>query len=319
MLYNYRDKRYYYSRLIDLNNLDMEQKVTAFLSNIQKFSLHDGPGIRTVVFFKGCPLSCLWCSNPETRAANASVLRDTAKCVRCLRCVELCPAGAIKGDLSIDRMACTACGTCVRECPQKALSINGRRYSLEETLRICLQDRPFYEESGGGVTLSGGEVLTQAAFARELLEALKGEGIHTALETTGYAPGDVFWRAAELADLLLFDIKHYDRDCHFRGTGVYNDRILNNLKAALAARKTVLPRLPIIPGFNDSPEDALGFSRLFGSLELKRAQLLPFHQFGEKKYEMLGLSYPMRGVPQLHGEDLEEYRRIFAANGIECL
>jgi pyruvate formate lyase activating enzyme len=296
----------------------MKQNLTAFLSNIQKFSLHDGPGIRTVVFFKGCPLSCLWCSNPETRETNGSVLRDNAKCVRCLRCAKVCPAGAIGEDLSINRRACTACGTCVMECPRKALSINGQRYSLEETLRICLQDRPFYEESGGGVTLSGGEVLTQAAFAREFLEALRDEGIHTALETTGYAPPGVFWQAADPVDLLLFDIKHYDRDRHFKGTGVYNDPILDNLKAALAARKTVLPRLPIIPGFNDSPEDALGFSLLLKSLGLKRAQLLPFHQFGEKKYEMLGLPYPLRGVSQLHGEDLEEYRRIFIDNGIDC-
>jgi pyruvate formate lyase activating enzyme len=297
----------------------MKKDLTAFLSNIQKFSLHDGPGIRTVVFFKGCPLSCLWCSNPETRQANGSVLRDAAKCVRCLRCAKVCPAGAIGEDLFINRKLCTACGTCVQECPQKALSINGRRYSLEETLRICLQDRPFYEESGGGVTLSGGEALTQAAFARGLLEALKGEGIHTALETTGYAPPRTFREVTETADLLLFDIKHYDRDCHFKGTGVYNDRILDNLKAALAAQKTVLPRLPVIPGFNDSPADALGFSRLLESLGLKRAQLLPFHQFGEKKYEMMGLPYPMRGVPRLHAEDLEEYRQIFIDCGIDCL
>jgi pyruvate formate lyase activating enzyme len=301
-----------------MNTMNTE-KSSGFLSNIQKFSLHDGPGIRTVVFFKGCPLSCLWCSNPETREAGGIILRDSAQCVHCLRCAEVCPARAIGEDLSIDRRACTACGTCVRECSQKALSINGQSCSLDETLRICLQDRPFYEESGGGVTLSGGEVLTQAAFARRLLEALKGGGIHTALETTGYAPPGVFWQAAEPADLLLFDIKHYDRDRHFRGTGVYNDPILANLKAALAAQKTVLPRLPVIPGFNDSLVDALGFSRLLQSLGLKQAQLLPFHQFGEKKYEMLVLPYPLRGVPQLHGEDLEEYRRIFIDNGIDCL
>jgi pyruvate formate lyase activating enzyme len=271
------------------------------------------------VFFKGCPLSCRWCSNPETRQANGSVLRDTAKCVRCLRCAEVCPAGAIKEGLSIDCAVCTACGTCVRECPQKALSINGRRYVLEEILHICLQDMPFYEESGGGVTLSGGEVLTQAQFARRLLEALKGEGIHTALETTGYAAPGSFRYLTEPADLLLFDIKHYDRQRHFEGTGVYNDLILGNLKAALAAQKKVLPRLPVIPDFNDSAEDALGFSRLLNSMGLKQAQLLPFHQFGEKKYEMLGLRYPMRGVPQLHREDLEEYRQIFAGHGIDCL
>jgi pyruvate formate lyase activating enzyme len=289
-----------------------------FLFNIQKFSLHDGPGIRTVVFFKGCPLSCRWCSNPESQPAKGSVLWDKAKCVHCLRCVEACPVHAISEDLIIHREICTACGTCVRECPQNALSLDGRHYSLEETLRICLQDRPFYEESGGGVTLSGGEPLAQSRFARELLLALKRENIHTAIETTGYAPPDTFREVTEPVNLLLFDIKHYDRDRHFEGTGVYNDLILDNLRAAVNAQKTALPRLPIVPGFNDSPEDARGFSQLLNSMGLKQAQLLPFHQFGEKKYEMLKLPYAMRGVRQLYKEDLEEYRRIFIEHGIDC-
>ncbi|MDR0378276.1 MAG: glycyl-radical enzyme activating protein [Spirochaetaceae bacterium] len=296
----------------------MKRNNTAFLSNIQKFSLHDGPGIRTVVFFTGCPLSCLWCSNPETREAAGSVLRDAAKCARCLRCAAACPVRAVGEDLSINREACAVCGACVRECPRGALSINGQSRSLEEILHVCVQDRPFYEESGGGVTLSGGEALAQARPARRLLEALRREGIHTALETSGCAPPAVFRRLAEAADLLLFDLKHHDRERHFQGTGVYNDPILANLTAALAAGKPVLPRIPVIPGFNDSLEDARGFSRLLDSLGLKRAQLLPFHQFGEKKYEMLGLPYPMRGVPQLHREDLEEYRRVFTGQGLDC-
>ncbi|MDR3338174.1 MAG: radical SAM protein, partial [Treponema sp.] len=167
-------------------------------------------------------------------------------------------------------------------------------------------------------TLSGGEPLAQGKFAALLLQALKERHIHTAMETTGYAPPDEFKEATEPADLLLFDIKHYDDRHHIEGTGVHMAPILDNLKNALAGGKPVLPRIPVIPGFNNAPEDAEGFVRLLTSLGLKEVQLLPFHQFGEKKYEVLNIPYPMRGAPQLHKEDLEEYRRIFLNHHINC-
>ncbi|MDR0598816.1 MAG: radical SAM protein [Treponema sp.] len=263
------------------------------LFNIQKFSLHDGPGIRTVVFFKGCPLSCRWCSNPESQRAEPCLFWEE-------------DASAPGG---------------VRAKP------DSREYPLEEVLEICLQDRPFYEESGGGVTLSGGEPLTQRAFAAALLKSLGEENIHTAIETTGYAPPEVFKEVTDRADLLLFDLKHHDDRRHFEGTGVHHGPILANLKSALdntrAADRdrpamSILPRIPVIPGYNNALEDARGFAGLLNSLGLKRAQLLPFHQFGEKKYAMLRIPYPMKGLPQLHPEDLEEYRRAFIAEGIDC-
>jgi pyruvate formate lyase activating enzyme len=195
---------------------------------------------------------------------------------------------------------------------------DSRLYSLDETVKICLQDRPFYEESGGGVTLSGGEALTQPGFAAVLLETLRKEGIHTAIETSGCAPASVFEEVTALADLLLFDIKHYDDRRHVEGTGVHNGLILENLKNAMARGKTVLARLPVIPGYNDSPEDARAFASLLGALGLKQVQLLPFHQFGERKYDLLNLPYAMRGVPQLHEEDLEEFRKIISETGIDC-
>jgi pyruvate formate lyase activating enzyme len=196
--------------------------------------------------------------------------------------------------------------------------VDSRLYSIEETVELCLQDRPFYEESGGGVTLSGGEALTQGAFAAALLKALRKEGVHTALETSGCAPAAVFKEVTALADLLLFDIKHYDDRRHLEGTGVSNGIILANLKDALARGQTVLARMPVIPGYNDSPDDARGFASLLGTLGLKRVQLLPFHQFGEKKYDLLKQPYAMRGVPQLHKEDVEGFRRIISAAGIDC-
>jgi pyruvate formate lyase activating enzyme len=195
---------------------------------------------------------------------------------------------------------------------------DSRSYSIEETLEICLQDRPFYEESGGGVTLSGGEVLTQSKFAAALLDALRTENIHTAIETSGYAPPDVFMGLAARADMLLFDIKHYDDSRHVEGTGVHNGPILANLKAVLTPDKNVLVRLPIIPGYNDSPKDAHSFAALLTGMGIRQVQLLPFHQFGEKKYEMLKIAYAMRDLPQLHKEDLEEFRMIIAKTGIDC-
>ena len=247
------------------------------LFNIQKFSLHDGPGIRTVLFFKGCPLSCKWCSNPEGQRAETCLMADGNKKVP-----------------------------------------DSRLYSIEEILTTCLQDRPFYEESGGGVTLSGGEALTQPKFVVALLQSLREKGIHTALETSGYAQAEVFNEVSALADLVLFDIKHYDDSRHVEGTGVHNDLILANLQTALVEKTPILLRLTIIPGRNNSEEDAHGFASLLRSLGIETVQLLLFHQFGERKYEALNIPYAMRGVPQLHKEDLEEYTRILTAAGIKC-
>jgi pyruvate formate lyase activating enzyme len=257
---------------------------TGLLFNIQQFSLHDGPGIRTVVFFKGCPLRCKWCSNPESQKAEPCLLWEDKKNAQGVE--------------------------------------DSRKYDLAEVVEICLRDKPFYEESGGGVTLSGGEALVQWEFAAALLRALRAEKIHTALETSGFAAPAIFAEAAGLADLLLFDLKHYDEKRHIEGTGVSLAPILANLKSALAAGRELLPRLPVIPGYNDSLEDAKGFAELLVSLRATRAQLLPFHQFGEKKYDMLKIPYSMKGVPQLRREDLEDYRKIIAAIGaaigIDC-
>ena len=253
---------------------------TGLLFNIQKFSIHDGPGIRTVVFFKGCPLTCRWCSNPESQ----------------------------------DGQPCK----------------EARQFTLEETLKTCLEDRLFYEETagtlplsspdyaGGGVTLSGGEPQVQRQFALELLRALRKESVHTAMETSGFAPLELFEEVSEAVDLLLFDIKHFDNQRHVEGTGVPNDLVLANLKNALDRGKNVLARLPVIPGYNDSGEDARGFVSLLEKMKIKRVQLLPFHQFGERKYELLGLPYAMKKVKQLHPEDLEDYSNIFLKQGIDC-
>lgn len=244
--------------------------------NIQKFSLHDGPGIRTVVFLKGCPLRCKWCANPESQRMEVQILQGM-------------------------------------EAERK-----GREMDVEDVVKACMQDWDFYEESGGGVTLSGGEPLAQAGFARQLLEALGEKGMHRAVETTGFAEEEVFASVLGHVELVLFDVKHWDSRRHREGTGVGNEGILKNLQAAVASGKEVLPRIPVIPGFNDGLQDAAGFGRLLKGLGLRRAQLLPFHQFGESKYAGLGMEYAYAGIDPLHEEDLGAYQAAFAGEGVEA-
>jgi pyruvate formate lyase activating enzyme len=253
--------------------------VQGILFNFQKFSIHDGPGVRTVVFFKGCPLRCAWCSNPESQTPGLQQGRDP--------------------------------------------SLGGKLYAVEEALEICLQDRVFYEESGGGVTLSGGEVLFQADFAEALLARLGEEGIHRTIETSGHAPADVFGRIAARVELILFDIKHHHNGRHRRGTGVAMERILGNFRTALAAAAAgkgpkTLPRIPVIPGYNDSPGDAALFASLLRSAGADSVQLLPFHQFGQNKYALLEMDYKLAKKKALHPEDLASFAALFEQQGVHA-
>ena len=246
--------------------VDTADPTTGVVFNIQKFSIHDGPGIRTVVFLKGCPLHCAWCANPESM--------DPAE---------------------------------------------GRVYSIPDVVAICEQDRAFYDESGGGATLSGGEPLMQPKFAIELLGALQRRGIHTALETTGHVAPAVFDRALDALDFLLIDVKHHDRDEHRRWTGRDNDLPLRNLRQAVRRQIPMRTRIPVIPGVNAEVSDAHAFARLLRSIGVVEVQLLPFHQFGERKHELLGLPYLMAGVPPLHEEDLADYRQAFLDDGVAAV
>lgn len=299
----------------------INRKSVGLVFNIQKFSLNDGPGIRSVVFLKGCPLRCKWCANPESQSPRVQILWDGDLCLRCSACTHACPQGAIRlgnGGVHIDHTACIGCGSCVSGCPGQALKPEGEWKSVEEVVDACMKDADFYEESGGGVTLSGGEALMHPEFTLTLLRALKEKGIHTAIETTGFASEQVFREVLPYLDLLLFDIKHWDSEKHLEGTGVSNLPILANMKTAIDIGKAVLPRLPVIPGYNDAPSDAEGFAERLREVGARRVQLLPFHQFGEKKYEMLDRNYAYADIPALHENDLEEYRQILLARRIEA-
>ena len=289
--------------------------------NIQKFSIHDGPGVRTTVFLKGCPLKCKWCANPESQLVDVQILHDQKKCVSCETCVHVCPQKAIEMEnkhIVIHSERCTGCRTCIQNCPSMALSYEGETKNVEEVVEICLQDLDFYEESGGGVTISGGEGMTQPDFVKELLLRLKEHGIHTAIETTGYASDSVFQELAPMFDLLLFDVKQYDSLKHKEGTGVGNEQIIKNLRWAIQKELDVLPRIPVIPNFNASLEDAAGIAALLKEVGASKVQLLPFHQFGENKYHLLGKTYEYEHVEALHPEDLGDYQKIFLDAGLEC-
>jgi pyruvate formate lyase activating enzyme len=296
-----------------------DKKVLLF--NMQKFSIHDGPGIRTTIFFKGCPLRCHWCSNPESQIGKIQVVWDSSKCIGCKKCVKDCPEGAIaedKNDIIIDSEKCQGCQECVKGCPAHCFHVEGEYKTIAEIVSEVLKDKDFYEESGGGVTLSGGEVLQEANVAIELLKELKKHNIHRAVETTGYTSSEVFERFLEHVDLVLFDLKHYDPIKHKEGTGVDNKIILENMKLAVKKGKKIIARIPVIPEFNDSLEDAEKLCRLIIDVGIKEVNLLPFHQFGQKKYQLLGLAYKMDNVKQLYPEDLQEYREVFLRNGLEC-
>ena len=298
----------------------MEPKGIIF--NIQKFSIHDGPGVRTTVFLKGCPLRCKWCANPESQLSKVQILYDDRTCVHCKACVHTCPQGAIRADgkdrIHVDFHSCRGCLQCVGACPGRALSGEGEYKTVGEVFTVCMQDVDFYEESHGGVTISGGEGLSQPDFVEALLARLKEKHIHTAVETTGFVPPQVFQRLAPQFDLLLFDVKHYSPERHQAGTGVRNEGIIENLTWAHEQGLSILPRIPVIPGFNDSLEDAEGIAALLKRIGLSRAQLLPFHQMGERKYELLNRDYGFTGVKALHPEDLTDYQRRFSEAGIDC-
>ncbi|WP_026884163.1 glycyl-radical enzyme activating protein [Clostridium akagii] len=293
----------------------------ACIFNIQKYSIHDGPGIRTIIFFKGCPLRCSWCSNPESQKSTFQITWDKSKCINCLRCLNGCERKAIflnHGNIQIDYNKCTSCFNCVKFCPNNALKIEGEYLTLKKIMEEVLKDQDFYEESNGGVTLSGGEVLQQHVFAIKLLGLLKEKSIHTAIETTGYTTEKIFCDFIKNVDLLLFDIKHYNRQKHFDSTNVYNDIIIKNLKTAINMGKHVIVRIPVIPTINSSLNDAREFCKLLKTVGAHDINLLPFHQFGEKKYELLNKKYVFQNIDQLHEEDLLEYKNIFIENGFNC-
>ena len=273
--------------------------MTGTVFNIQRFCVNDGPGIRTTVFLKGCPLSCAWCHNPESKSPRPELFYDADQCVSCGRCVSLCPQKAHlmeNGRHQLRREACVRCMACAEtHCP--ALAVAGETRRAEDVMAEVLRDRPFYQASGGGMTLSGGEPFFQEAFALDLLRLAREAQVHTCVETCGFAPLSLLEQAARWVDLFLYDIKLTDPALHRQWTGVSNDRILENLRALdKMGAKTVL-RCPVIPGVNDTPAHFQGVAKIANSLtHLQEIHLEPYHPLGVSKARRLGRESLLEGI-----------------------
>lgn len=260
--------------------------------NIQRFSIHDGPGIRTTVFFKGCNLRCAWCHNPESYRREREIRYQSGKCTGCGSCARVCPVGVyVRDGVRINAERCVACGRCAEVCLNEAVDLVGREYSVGELMEILRKDERYYANSGGGVTLSGGEVMLQAEFAAELARALKAEGIGVAIDTAGNVPFEKFELLLPHVDRFLYDLKIMDSALHERYTGVPNDRILANARRLLESGKDMEIRVPVVAGINDSKENLralLDFVRGYGNV--REIRLLPYHDMGVDKAASIGLT-----------------------------
>jgi len=289
--------------------------------DIKRFAVHDGPGVRTTVFFKGCPLHCLWCHNPEGISPGPDLLVRPSRCAHCYSCIPVCPQRAISkgsknGPVVIDRAKCDACGACADACMYEALVMAGREVGVADVVAEIGRDRIFYERSGGGATLSGGEPLAQPVFCRELLAELHARGIPTALDTSGLAAWETLRAAAEIADLVLYDVKLLDDRRHREVTGVSNALPLANLKRLSGLNKEIAVRIPLMAGINDgAPDirDAIGFLKTLPSV--KTVGLLRYHKGGQEKYRNLGREAEFRIFEPPSDARLEEIRQAFQDAG----
>jgi pyruvate formate lyase activating enzyme len=276
------------------------EETTGTIFDIVKFSTHDGPGIRTAVFFKGCPLRCWWCHNPEGQAPTVQLVYTKERCVRCFSCVKACPNHAVKileGVPVLLRDACKLSGMCVRVCQTKAREMAGKTVKVSDVMKEVEKDNVFYDESGGGVTFSGGEPFMQPVFLRSLLEACTDRAIHTAVETCGFVSLETLLSTGPYVDLYLYDLKAVDDETHRRFTGASNRIILNNLRELSQIHNHIIVRFPVIPGANDDEGNVIHLGEFVSSLRsVKEIDVLPYHQHGIEKYKRLGMTNRMPKV-----------------------
>ncbi len=290
------------------------------ITDIQRFSLHDGPGIRTTVFLKGCNMACPWCHNPETINPAPQMIYYENNCIGCLKCVEVCPTGAQKQSVAghiYDRQLCSNCGKCSEICFPGAMVLTGKPLTIEDVMDEVLQDMDYYRTSGGGVTLSGGEVLVQAEFARELLKRCKGEGINTAIETNLSFPWEAIEKLLEVTDLVMLDIKLFESSKHEAWTKLSNERVLENVRRLSETGIPFIVRTPVIPGVNDSVKEIEGIAAFIAALpNLEYYELLNYNPLGEAKYRGLSAANPFEEARPNNKAEMDELAAAAKRYGI---
>lgn len=289
-------------------------ETTGVIFNTQKFSIHDGAGIRTLIFMKGCPLRCIWCSNPESQKRETELMFVRSKCTGCGKCATLCSQGATDPEtLDIDRSRCVKCGLCASRCYANAKKLTGREVTVREMMELIEKDRIFYTNSGGGVTVGGGEPVMQYEFVETLLSACRASNVHTAIETCGYGEWEKIKGIFDNTDQVFFDLKAMDPQLHRKLTGVDNEKILANAKNIAAAGNKITFRIPLVPGCNDSSENIRRTGEFVSSLSRAggdvSVEILPYHDLGKDKYRWLDMEYELSGTEKpdtLHVEDCKD-------------
>lgn len=297
---------------------------TGFIFDIKRFSINDGPGIRITIFLKGCLLSCKWCHNPESLSIHTQKLYTQSKCISCSECVTACPKQALtltEEGIVTDNDACDMCGICADVCPTKAIEMSGHEASVEELVETIQREQVCMDQSGGGMTVSGGEPLLQHEFLIELLDRCGELGIHRTVDTTGKANSTILMKVAERTELFLYDLKHMDSDMHRKWTGVDNKRILDNLRLLAENGHAFKVRIPLIKGVNSDDENLTATAQFIASLPGPKplVNLLPFHRIAEKKYEKLEMPCDLSGMEEPNKEEIDAAIAIFAEHGIEAM
>lgn len=296
--------------------------IKATVCEIEHYAIHDGPGIRTVVFLKGCPLRCLWCSNPETQRKENELYYNSSSCINCKSCIQACKYDALTSEdygVSINRNKCTSCNACVSVCPTSSLKLVGIEMSVTEVFEEVMKDSLFYRQSDGGVTVSGGEALMNIDFVIELFKLCKENYIHTTLETTGFGDSEKLKILSKYTDLFLFDLKHTDSEVHKKLTGIDTTLILKNLDVLRKLNKNITLRIPLITGLNDSLENIKNSIDIANHKGINEIHILPYHTLGLDKYKKLQRDYKLNKLEKHSQDYLSELKTLIEDSGIKCV